>query len=555
MREMCLSRSEAFLTKKREQRNFIRAVQGLCRNRCLYFDALSQKNAMLHDMITSLQQKRDALRMFDKCISDWEEESASTECARKHKDSSQHDDAYYFYKNQEISTPMGQGTIVKIDTMEEKVVVQLPFGLMHCTFESVISWAPSPRNTICTLDSNHADGLRQRWARELTLPSATVGMSDKRIAEINNLLERSPSPTSLLGDSMSDDSLKAKSSVLSRSSSRVKNKRGADRDAAAISDQSHEDGSSTSHSESPAFTDIESSKREIYLNQTLKLPLLFSPPGIAPYLVSTYGGNNVTSAMSQIGADVRPAMPHTSYATEQRAEYCFKAFHRAEVVDFFCNIDVNENVDDDCIPYSQNNGDDIEQLPGCRLHDYAERVEHLKGYLRPLLRKIKECRKRKQNFAHEVQNMKLSSARTAEQISNMRLGMFTRRVLQRQNAALKTDQMLNRKDNTTVKFSSSCSEPENSTSAAGCGLSSAENNGDSISSTRRKSTRSSTVATSSSSDALASSRSKRKKDEVSKEDETVRPVSYVVPPSANTTKTSNAQNSTSTKRNPKRLRR
>ena len=300
--------------------------------------------------------------------------------------------------------------------------------------------------------------------------------------------------------------------------------------------------------------------------------------------------------------------PHNNFL---KAEYCLKAFQRSEPVDFFCCEEVDggrdeegDESDSDSLGGENEGADDL--LPACRFTDYAAQVVGLKDNLRPLLQKIKDCRKRKRLFAHQVENTKMSTAQISQQISKIRLSMFTRRVLYRQNLISKAEEEKQQQNNAEMKAEKEPEEePEKEQRNGRCSAKGTQestlpstNSNEKVTkesspgkpatnvtatatdsppdipmdpqpSTRRKSTRAAVVATTASSQSLSSNRSKRKKDDVSKEEEDEAPAPSPPAPvpatatataTAKSAKSANSQNSTSSsstslKRNPKRSRR
>jgi hypothetical protein len=587
MREMCLSQSEAFLTKKKEQKNFIRAVQGICRNRCQYFDVLSQKNSMLYDMVTSLQHKKKDLTFFERSRSALEEQAddGPSRLQRQTDGSEQTGAVVHFYKNQHVSTPMGPGTITRIDVAEEKVTIQLPFGTMHSSFEAVVSWSPATLGGTA-LDVNHVSNLRQRWTRDLAAPSSGVGMTEKRSAETLQLLQAdkqqvaataAAAATAQHMEVVVEEEVKAKTSSKSRRSvNRSKESSAAPPTPLCLS--SAETVPNPASRQADVQASIEASKRSIYLDHTKKLPLLFCPPGIAPYLVSTYSGdystqNSLARAKKHSDANSSSTQRNFAATSHLQAEYCLKAFERPEPVSFFCDMDSRGGEEDEEEDVLDEDSEAVQLLPDCRFNEYAKEVVDLKENLRPLLQKIKECRRRKRKLVHHVEHTKLSTAQISQQISKLRLGMFTRRVLYRQNLVARAEQEkagTEAKEIPEAPASAPASVPDTTTSTATVttdtadttssqptspptvsekakvspkeasspeklfeavidsssevqseahqGKSKSKGKGQSQS-TRRKSTRAAVVATIASSDTLSTSRAKRKKDDVAKEED------------------------------------
>jgi len=579
MREMSISHSEAFLTTKREQKNFIRAMQGFCRNHCQHFDVLSQKNSMLYDMIKSLQHKKQGLNFFGKSLAELEQHDEEDEADTSEAPSDDKSGVFHFYKNQCVSTPMGLGSIMSIDASEEKVSIKLPFGIMYSSFASVISWCSVSSKSVSSLDVNHVENLRQKWIQSFAKPCANVGMSEKLSAEVEQLLYDDKHPTPELvqeAEPQVEGKSKRKANVSKsrRSGGRIKEQVVPEPTPMVIEDSA----SVTPELGNSNMLKFEDSKRKVYVNHTKKLPLLFCPPGIVPYLVSAYGGNYVTeNALAQSktstseSEDASTQKDDVNAQNYLQAEYCLKAFQRKAPVHFFCNMGGEEDDDEDDLILDDEEGSTYQQL-NCRFDEYTKHIAELKDNLHPLLTKIKECRKRKRILAKQVEHSKLKTAEVSQQISKIRLGMFTRRVLYRQNVVAMTEQAKSCKESSSngEPCSSNSSETsivnqasvEESSLATDKGKvskdTSSENSVDdsqeSQSNPRRKSTRAcaAVVPTNTSSESQSSSRSKRKKDEVSKDEEvSVEPVS-----TSSTASTANSNTkAASLKRNPKRLRR
>jgi hypothetical protein len=563
-------------------------MQGLCRNRVQYFDALSQKNSMLFDMITALQHKKDELNFFGKSLAELEERGGES----KQETVDQEKGAFHFYKNQCVDTPVGRGSIVSINAAEEKVTIKLPFGIMYSTFAAVVSWRAVTPTTTQTLDVNHVDSLRQKWTRDLATSSTCVGMSEKLGAEVEQLLKSDKQPPPIVVqeaiDIVEGKQTRKSSSKSRRSCNRTKDVASTEH---VVSHETEEESSAIASSSSSVggVPDIDISKKKVLLDHTKKLPLLFCPPGIAPYLASTYGGNYITEkanakakeANAKARANNCPEGSTDSLRGDVtghkylETEYCVKAFQRKSPVKFFCHMGNDENYDDD-------NEDDIsvqnddeasvieERRLDCRFDDYAKHVVDLKENLHPLLEKIKDCRKRKRVLAHQVEHAKMNTARISQQISKIRLSMFTRRVLFHQNQIAMAVQEKSEKDYENGEGNAAAETKALSDTASQSldknkisnGQSPEKNDDHGVDDTqansRRKSTRTTAVvATSAISDLQSSSRTKRKKDDVSKDEEVSVESSSTssTVPGAATAANGTKSASSSLKRNPKRSRR
>lgn len=557
IREMSLSKSKSFLGRKKEQKNFIRAAQGMCRNRLNYFGALCQKNSMLYDLIVSLQQKKQAISMLKNCFSSLEENSKSN-LLQKITDNDINQDAVHFYKHQSLSTPMGEGTIININVKEEMLAIRISFGVMYSTFASVASWVSDAPNAMASLDRNHADNLCHRWLRELRMPRHTIGMSEKRREDINRLLQPivpSLSNKDLFGTPELDDINKKATLKTRRSTSRHKSIKDDDHDATTCNDSCTKGGKLAG---ADLFLKRKyESKHSILLDHTDKLPLLYCPPGIAPLMVSGLNEDAITKKSLD---ESLVQQSNCEKLLPIQAEYCANAFHHSTPVKFFCDIEPPTERGDDENSHRLHESDEC--FPKCRLNDFSQHLSLLKENLRPLHQQIKGCRKRKQNYARQVEHTKRNTANLIEQISKVRLGMFTQRVLFRQNAVHNSGK---KKSSTKAKSSSDIhlatsvaagsdnNTKANDSNSSNMKISSTENS-------RRKSTRvASNASSSSSTETLQTSRNKRKKDDLSKEEGMVVNGStpFVVPAAAtNTTKSSNSQSvQSASRRNPKRLRR
>ena len=169
--------SKRFLQLKRDQSNYVRAIQGYHSQALRLQMSLKRQNAMFYDVYTSLQRTRkasesmksytDSMRIIlaSTSIDDAIPEKTRTtpiETAVLKIRLSKTDSETVLYKGLCIATPMGNAQIVSIRPSEEKVVLKLSYGELYATIRQVVIWGGS-RNLLQTDDLLCGGSLRNRW--------------------------------------------------------------------------------------------------------------------------------------------------------------------------------------------------------------------------------------------------------------------------------------------------------------------------------------------------------------------------------------------------------
>lgn len=523
IREMCLTRCESFVALKKEERNYIRAAQGSCRNRCEYYDSLSRKNSMLYDMITALRTRKEELNYFADTRTSLEK-IAGKECQINKKDVTAAENKFFLFKNQRVRTPMGNGVIASLDPQNKKAIVELPFGYLCCTFlylESCVSKCGGPLD----LSVDSINGLREKWEK-CFLAAGHVGPSQQRIGDILDLLKAAKSSSTHLSKS------KRSISNSSSKSTAEENMNEVSRMGASVCVR-------------------EAGNQGIGMELNKKIPLLYCPPGLAPYMTVNYAGQYETlgkQANSDPSDDKQKAGDLHQFHPDYHPEHCLAAFEHSEPIRFFNVPDKVDNVS--ATPRSSAHDETSKYC----LEEYYEEIDALKSALRPVLQQINEYRGRKRLLASQVEKLKISSAQISQQISNLRLGAFTRRVLTAQNAS--NLKILGPTEAVTLSQSSINSTEsvvvENTKTnevSEGMEYETASNSNNAepqAPTTRRKSTRAAAALVSTSNSSTNNARTnKRKKDESVTEEEAVADTK---------SSTTTSSNTTSLKRNSKRLR-
>lgn len=202
-----------FFSTKTEQENYLRLVQGLYARMVRLHSTYARQNALLHTVHSSLHQQREdelalttesarlkaigsgarAVRVTGKSAAD----SAGHPLLLKvHLRKSNID--VVLQVGQSIPTPMGEGKIATILPAEQKLVIQLPFGLLYAHLPRAVSWCSTAvvsvdsTNTLVQTHSVH--GIQQRYQdslqERLTVPAQEVARIHSLVAQSQSLARR-----------------------------------------------------------------------------------------------------------------------------------------------------------------------------------------------------------------------------------------------------------------------------------------------------------------------------------------------------------------------------
>lgn len=195
-----------FLSTKQEQENYLKLVQGLYARMVRLHSTYCRQNALLHSVYTSLYQQREAeQKLASECAKLKLTESASRTARTNGKTDQEDPNSTPLLKvhlqksnldvvlqvGQSIPTPMGSGVITKILPSEQKLVIQLPFGLLYAYLPRAVSWCSTSVDSVDsanTLVQEHSvHGIQQRYQENLherlTLPAQEVARIQSLIAQ------------------------------------------------------------------------------------------------------------------------------------------------------------------------------------------------------------------------------------------------------------------------------------------------------------------------------------------------------------------------------------
>lgn len=147
---------------KQDECNYFRVIQGFHTQALRLQMGLNRQNAMLYDVLIALQRRKDAANSIanetiklkktlaanrDVLISSTA--ATSEETAQKNflletavlvVDFKKSGGQIMLFKDQWITTPMGDGMILSIQPNADKVVIQLPFGKLYANLKRVVCW-------------------------------------------------------------------------------------------------------------------------------------------------------------------------------------------------------------------------------------------------------------------------------------------------------------------------------------------------------------------------------------------------------------------------------
>jgi hypothetical protein len=308
-------------------------------------------------------------------------------------DSKQSSGQLVLFKGQWIKTPMGDGQIMHLLPHEEKIIVQLTFGILYANLKQAVSWGREKSgNQLLELSSD--DVLRQRWSAlqsSFTMPSdvsrgirSLVGQNDEEALtdkdDDNSNDDTNPTDTTTEDPNGSTSSSSA-------SAGRV---------------EGRQEGSSSSYPPSIASFPLKanlSTTGSIMSRQALKascsssnlpcdddqelartLPLVFAPPASLPHLIE--------AAQLTEGPDI---------------QYCQQAFGNGEKIG--------------TVGYLAWEGDVMDMSKELIiLQDEIDRLEHEQNH-----------------YIGHVQSLRKGSVQMSTDTSGLRLAIFTRRVRHRNN--------------------------------------------------------------------------------------------------------------------------
>lgn len=313
---------------KQDEGNYYRVMQGFHTQALRSQMVLNRQNAMFYDVLTALQRRKEGTESIgsqtlllqhalgkkfpinrencdgkdlDSTISSPIPDLKKGETAVLRIDSKQSSGQLVLFKGQWIKSPMGDGQILHLLPQEEKIVVQLSFGILHANLRQALSWGRE-KSGAQLLELSSDNVLRQRWTAlqsSFTMPSAVsrgirslVGQNDEEA--LTDKDDDNSNDDSNPTDTTTEDPSGDGTSSSSASAGRV--------------ELGRQDGSSSSsHPTSIACFPLKakvSTTPSILSRQALKascsssnlpcdddqelartLPLIFAPPATLPHLI------------------------------------------------------------------------------------------------------------------------------------------------------------------------------------------------------------------------------------------------------------------------------
>lgn len=190
----------------------MKLVQGLYARMVRLHSTYSRQNALLHAVYTSLQKQREDEQALTAESAKLKAIGTGAKAVRATGKAAAHSEGTLLLKvhlqksnvdvvlqvGQSIPTPMGEGKIAKILPAEQKLVIELPFGLLYAHLPRAVSWCSTAvvsvdsTNTLVQKHSVH--GIQQHYEDtlqdRLTLPAAEIARIHSLVAQQAHSLAR-----------------------------------------------------------------------------------------------------------------------------------------------------------------------------------------------------------------------------------------------------------------------------------------------------------------------------------------------------------------------------
>jgi len=185
---------------KEEQENYLHVLQVLYMRALKLHKAYSFQNSMMYDILAALKRRNELAASIEndtqKLKSMLQPAKRGPASKSKDKDNSglvegetsvlrvelkKSGKTVLLYKNMWICTPMGEGQVITILPLQQKIIIKLPFGLMYSHIARVVSWGQKGES----LDTVSDQALQEEWDHIKN----NINITWKRLQQIRSIVD------------------------------------------------------------------------------------------------------------------------------------------------------------------------------------------------------------------------------------------------------------------------------------------------------------------------------------------------------------------------------